>query len=440
MPDQFFSDRQSASIARDVLGLTRDTLMVALRFLSPALGQPVFLDTGREQFATDGHVLAFGSQSLLDHYQISREQVARDYLHLILHLVLLHPCASQKARPEYWDLACDIAVEAIIDELNLVETQCPGAPARKALTSQLKEEAHALTAERLYRFFLDQALPDVTLLHWQEQVFRDDHREWPMRITPPDAEQQETQKKARERWETISSRIQVDLETLSQRWGTRSGTLTAAIERANQSRVDYRSFLQRFMVLGESMQVNDDEFDMVFYTYGLSLYRNLPLIEPLEYKEVPQIRDLVIAIDTSASCSGAMVQNFIRKTGAILSQNVAFFQTFNVYLIQCDAKVQSVVHLTKPDDFTRYAASGQLCGFGGTDFRPVFRLVDDMIEQKMFTHLKGLIYFTDGLGTFPEHKPPYETAFVFLSDDGGQVAVPPWAIKLILHEEDLDRL
>jgi len=87
-----------------------------------------------------------------------------------------------------------------------------------------------------------------------------------------------------------------------------------------------------------------------------------------------------------------------------------------------------------------YACQRTAVRIGGTDFRPVFRLVDDMIEQKMFTHLKGLIYFTDGLGTFPEHKPPYETAFVFLSDDGGQVAVPPWAIKLILHEEDLDRL
>ena len=33
--------------------------------------------------------------------------------------------------------------------------------------------------------------------------------------------------------------------------------------------------------------------------------------------------------------------------------------------------------------------------------------------------------------------PPYETAFVFLEEDYEEVEVPPWAIKLILSEEDL---
>ena len=42
-------------------------------------------------------------------------------------------------------------------------------------------------------------------------------------------------------------------------------------------------------------------------------------------------------------------------------------------------------------------------------------------------------------GTFPVKKPPYETAFVFLKEDYRDVDVPPWAIKLILEEEDLRR-
>lgn len=37
-------------------------------------------------------------------------------------------------------------------------------------------------------------------------------------------------------------------------------------------------------------------------------YGNLPLIEPLEYKEVNRLEELVIAIDTSGSCSRELVQ------------------------------------------------------------------------------------------------------------------------------------
>ena len=89
------------------------------------------------------------------------------------------------------------------------------------------------------------------------------------------------------------------------------------------------------------------------------------------------------------------------------------------------------------EEFEAYLKKMQLRGFGGTDFRPVFRYVDKLIEDKAFQNLKGLIYFTDGYGSFPEHKPNYTTAFVFV-EEGYQIPdVPPWAIKLVLQHEEL---
>ena len=78
-----------------------------------------------------------------------------------------------------------------------------------------------------------------------------------------------------------------------------------------------------------------------------------------------------------------------------------------------------------------------LKGFGGTDFRPVFRYVDKMIKSKEFTNLKGLIYFTDGYGDFPERQPDYNTAFVFIDDDYNNPEVPVWAIKLVLQRDEI---
>ena len=79
----------------------------------------------------------------------------------------------------------------------------------------------------------------------------------------------------------------------------------------------------------------------------------------------------------------------------------------------------------------------QVHGLGGTDFRPVFREVDRMIAEQEFSHLKGIIYFTDGIGAFPAQKPSYETAFVFVQDEYNNLKVPPWAIKLILKSEEI---
>jgi len=40
-----------------------------------------------------------------------------------------------------------------------------------------------------------------------------------------------------------------------------------------------------------------------------------------------------------------------------------------------------------------------------------------MIRDHEFVNLKGLIYFTDGEGIFPERQPSYQSAFVFIKDD-----------------------
>ena len=65
--------------------------------------------------------------------------------------------------------------------------------------------------------------------------------------------------------------------------------------------------------------------------------------------------------------------------------------------------------------------------------------MDHLLKMGAFTRLRGLLYFTDGYGTFPGKMPPYETAFIFMKDDYRDVDVPPWAIKLILDTETLER-
>jgi predicted metal-dependent peptidase len=238
-------------------------------------------------------------------------------------------------------------------------------------------------------------------------------------------------------WKNISERMQVEVETFGKQRRINLEEFEQNLSAVNREKYDYTSFLKKFAVMSEAMKINDDEFDYVFYTYGLQLYKKMPLIEPLEYKEVKLIKEFAIAIDTSGSTSGALVQTFLQKTYNILKSTESFYRKINLHIIQCDAAIQEDVKITSQEEFDRYIETIKIHGLGGTDFRPVFSYVDQLIANKEFENLRGLIYFTDGYGDFPTRKPNYETAFVFVEDGYSSPAVPPWAIKLVLQRESI---
>lgn len=83
---------------------------------------------------------------------------------------------------------------------------------------------------------------------------------------------------------------------------------------------DYTDFLRRFGAQNEVLQLSEDEFDLIYYTYGLRTYGNVPLVEPLEYRDDKRIREFVIAIDTSGSVQGDIVQSFCSAPATFCSR------------------------------------------------------------------------------------------------------------------------
>lgn len=83
-----------------------------------------------------------------------------------------------------------------------------------------------------------------------------------------------------------------------------------------------------------------------------------------------------------------------------------------------------------------YLDNLEIKGLGGTDFRPVFAYVDGALERGEIANLGGLIYFTDGQGTYPARKPDYDVAFVFADEATAAASppVPPWAMKVVLDD------
>ena len=202
----------------------------------------------------------------------------------------------------------------------------------------------------------------------------------------------------------------------------------------NRERKSYKEYLKKFAVVREEVSVDMDSFDYGFYMYGLQMYGNMPLIEENEYREAKKVEELVIAIDTSASCRDKLVQQFINETGAILKQQESFFHKVNIRIIECDNQIQRDVRITNLDEMNAYADGFHVEGGYGTDFRPVFDYVETLRKRGELKQLKGLMYFTDGFGEYPKKPTDYETVFVFCGDEEREERkVPDWAVKLYLE-------
>lgn len=241
----------------------------------------------------------------------------------------------------------------------------------------------------------------------------------------------------RDEWKRIARQLKVEAQALQRERGKNAGTLVETLDGVLQDRVDYASWLRQFAAMGEHPGLSDQDYDPVFYTFGLRRYGNMPLIEPVEQREERRVREFVIVIDTSQSVSGEAVKRFVSATCSILKSTESFARRVHVRIIQCDAQVQADDVLTSIDDLDAWAASLELRGFGGTDFRPAFEYVDGLVEQGAFEDLGGLVYFTDGWGIYPERRPDYKVAFAFYDDDHRASDVPPWAMQLVLDDDDI---
>lgn len=421
------------SLGVSILCAARDELYFSMRFLDVALSSFVYqMDSSVSPFGTDGAVMYFHPQQLGGLLRENRILVNRGYLHMVFHCIFRH-MFKRTDDERYWDLSCDIAAEHLIDGCDKRPVRWSRSLLRRETYRKLETGGRVMNAERIFRELKAWELTEKELSRLEEEFRTDDHRYWENR-GPERKKEPELSRK----WQEINEKMETDLETFSKEASEENGSFLGQLRVENRERQDYREFLRKFSVLREEMGTDPDTFDYGFYSYGLSLYGNMPLIEPLETREVRRIADFVIVIDTSMSCSGTLVRRFLEETYSVLKQNDSYFRRVNVHIIQCDEKVHSDVKITSEKELKKYMDQFELYGEGGTDFRPAFAYVDELLGRGEFDDLKGLIYFTDGYGIYPSRMSPYKTAFVFLEEDYRDADVPAWAIRLVLREDELE--
>ncbi|MEI3176852.1 MAG: hypothetical protein V8S31_00265 [Lachnospiraceae bacterium] len=233
---------------------------------------------GREQ-------ALFAPEWMMSVFRKNPAYMDRAYLHTILHYNFSHPWSGGNFERTLYRLVCNIAVEYTIDRL---DKPC----ARRAL-SWMKEEFYRknakgetgkLSAAVIYRVLIEET--DAEYIRALQMEFcTDNHRYWPRE------EKLSAAAGAQKKWNKVARQMTLEQKRRGEEKEEGEQRLAAQVQ-AGKSRRSYRDFLQKFSVLREEITCDPDEFDLNYYTYGLHIYKNMPLIEPLESREVKKIRGI----------------------------------------------------------------------------------------------------------------------------------------------------
>ena len=168
---------QAHELAKEILGFSRNTLFMNLRFMENALSR-LTLKEYPTTIATDGRMLYFNSEFILRKFQENSSTITRMYLHTVLHCVFQHFFVNPAIDVNLWDLSCDIAVEIMLRELGLNCIDTSNEAGQDAMIDYLSKNVKYLTAEKIYYFLLSQNLSESRIISMRVPFMMDDHTPW----------------------------------------------------------------------------------------------------------------------------------------------------------------------------------------------------------------------------------------------------------------------
>ena len=192
-----------ARMGGEVLAVVRSGLYLDFRFLDMALSALAPVPDERcGVLATDGVNLYYQPSALLRLYQENPKYLNRLYLHTVFHCVFRHLWLKGKRDARLWNLACDIAVENVLDNLNRSSVKRPLTWVRQNAYAAIAAEGRVVAAAPAYRWLAGQT-PGI-LRQLEREFYTDDHRLWPK--DAPEQPQQMPTPLPQKTWQKIGCR------------------------------------------------------------------------------------------------------------------------------------------------------------------------------------------------------------------------------------------
>lgn len=339
-----------------------------------------YLDDGKYYYCTNGTVL-FVNPQLKEVYEEKKTEVELELFHELLHIYMGHPTFALEAYAVEYDQNCDVEVNEWIRKLY---------PEEKTKEYPIDKEK---TVDKIWKHF-------------------------PWYPESPDADSEGYKDGAAislSAWEGGEEQRTSVSEKGKKCTGSSLGNEPKYLESLSEKdTASYIDIMKQYVYTKEKTCRTDTELNMILYSYGFELYKDITFVEPPEIIEANVIK-CYIAIDTSASCDEEKVRDFLGHTKSViqeLSNNGE--DELDIYLFLADDEIEQEFHICEMSDFPD--VSDLIISGGGTDFRPVMSRVAEL-EKADRTCTGALFYYTDGEGRFPKKMPEFETWLLMDEED-----------------------
>lgn len=387
---------------------------------------------------TDGEMLYYHPETVVKDYLAKKDEIAVQILHIVIHGLMGHFTKRRGHNEALFDAAADLKANSFMDRLDIPFS-------KRWKVAEVKK----------MKTFDRSSLEVICQLPENEQeaseLFRtaapfhiDDHSGWTRNAAAGGSKSNETAAALEKLWSDTALQVARRMgESKKGHYGSLGGELCEEFRDPPESTVSYQEMLRRFLVKRERPEVDPDAIDPIWYHVGLELTGDAPLVEPVEVREDSRTMEFLVALDTSGSCGGAVMRGFLSELLAILRD--AGDSKIQFTLIQCDAEIQSVQTMTREDTVEQIMRGIKISGFGGTDFRPVFDYIEREREAENGKRFRGLLYLSDGCGSFPKKKPDYPVVFLFPKAEQCEywdypLKIPEWVTQAYITEDQRLRL
>ena len=108
----------------------------------------------------------------------NQNKIIRTYLHMVMHCVFQHQFVSPYIQRPLWNLACDIAVEKMIQELQIENNDKAMENRRKSALQYFEQNVRYMTAEKIYEYLTNHNLSEAKCEEMEKIFQEDNHDVW----------------------------------------------------------------------------------------------------------------------------------------------------------------------------------------------------------------------------------------------------------------------